>query len=67
MNGKLFLTASILVAAASLPQPASACRSGCPGSTGNIESSTGGHLVPAPAGVALFALAATLVATRRKR
>jgi len=67
MIGKLFLTGGIALAAAALPAPASACKSSCPGSTGNVESSTGGQPVPAPAGVALFALAATLVATRRRK
>jgi hypothetical protein len=55
------------VAAAALPAPAIACKSSCSGSTGKVESSTGGQPVPAPAGIALFALAATLVATRRRK
>jgi len=67
MIGKLFLTGGIALAAAALPAPAAACGSGCPGATGNVESSTGGQPVPAPAGIALFALAATLIATRRSK
>ena len=67
MIGKLFVTGAIALAAAALPAPAAACRGSCSGSTGNVESSTGGQPVPAPAGIALFALAATLVATRRRK
>jgi len=67
MIGKLFLTGGIVLAAANLSGPAAACKSSCSGSTGNVESSTGGQPVPAPAGIALFALAATLVATRRRK
>ena len=59
MTGKLFLIGGIALAAAALPAPATACRNSCSGSTG-------GQPVPAPAGIALFALAATLVATRRR-
>lgn len=68
MVSRLVSLGLFALAAAALPAPASACgKSGCTGSTGNVESSTGGQSVPAPAGVALFALAATLLATRRRK
>jgi hypothetical protein len=68
MIRKLILIGGIGLAAVALPAPAAACgHSSCTGSTGNVESSTGGQPVPAPAGLALFALAATLIVTRRRK
>jgi hypothetical protein len=60
------LTLGLLaLAAAALPSPALACKSGCPGSSGTVAS--GGTPLPAPAGVAFLALGATLLLTRRRR
>jgi len=61
------VTIGLAAAALTVAAPASACgHRSCSGSTGNVESSTGGSSVPAPAGLALFALAATLILTRRR-
>ena len=54
--GRLFL----LAAFAASPGAALACHNGCTG------GSSGGVPLPAPAGVALFALGATLLLTRRR-
>ena len=55
MYGRLLLAAAYALA----PGAAFACHGACPGTSG-------GTPLPAPAGVALFALGATLLLTRRR-
>jgi hypothetical protein len=57
----------VALAIASLPAPASACNTGCTGSSGGTTGSTGGTEVPAPAGLGLFAAAAMGLVAKRRR
>jgi hypothetical protein len=67
MLTRLVTLGLVAAAAMAVSTPASACgHKSCTGSTGNPETNTGGEPVPAPAGFALFALAATLIVTRRR-
>ena len=70
---KLAAAGTLAVAALSISQPANACGRHCPPSSStssststSTSSSTGGTEVPAPAGFALFGLAALGLAARSR-
>ena len=71
---KLAATGTLAIAALSISQPANACGHRCPPSSSSsststsssTSSSTGGTEVPAPAGFALFGLAALGLAARNR-